>query len=304
MPGSQSSVTYGSNGPPPPPDWFTQGSFASRGAVPSTMPRGAVPSTMGGSIPPPPPMGSMGASFPPPPGSVGGGQYGTMSSSMMPRSGDGNEVFLQSMFGPVSMGKQSKPWGSTAGMVVPTEQSNVQKQKADLGPLPDELPKVPNSEIRRQQIAMQVWQKQEQDLTRRVTMIENLIRRTVDMPAYDVRAINRDQNSRDRQEPFKGDVPFNEVYVGPLPGGEDCQVKDAQANTYYVEPKKAMLQAEKKQLEADAKLQWRNEHPITMTMAGDMEYVKRFLYLDKPPDEDELYWQSMNADYYQWRSRP
>merc|ERR1719162_2361614 len=136
-------------------------------------------------------------------------------------------------------------------------------------------------------------------------MLENLIRRTVDMPAYDVAGVERKRVNQERQEEEREKVAFWDTFQGPVRGELDSQVTNPEDNTYYQEPRKAMLQAEMNQLRAAKEEQYRNEHPITMTMAGDCQYVRRALYLDKPDDDDDdLYWQSMNADYYRWRSMP
>jgi len=227
---------------------------------------------------------------------------GPMGGSMPPRP----PVSMGGGFTPRSMGfmPQSMPYGYQQSFSAPQQAVPDLPRQADLEPPPAEIPKVENSELRRQQIAMKMWQQSEEDLTRRVTMLENLIRRTVDIPAFDTNTFDRERQLVQWQDTDRGVAMFLDQHEGPLVGGLDSQVKDAEANKYYQHPRQAMLQAQKRQLQLQADEEWRNLHPITMTLAGDCQYVKRALYLDKPEDNDDLYWQSMNADYYRWRSMP
>lgn len=246
-------------------------------------------------------MGSMGPStIMPGSGFVGGSRMLPLQSSMgipPPPSG-----YMSS----VSMAMQPNPWGSRAGAVVPTQQTISRQKEAAPQPLPDELPEVKNGELRRQQIAMRVWTQQEEDLTRRVTMLENLIRRTVDMPAYDVVGINRmTQEQRDRYDGERSRAPFTETFDGPITAELDTQVRNLENNTYYVEPAKARLRVQHNQLMAQKQEKWRNEHPITMTMSGNYEAVAKALYIDEKKDDDDLYYPTMgSADYYRWRTMP
>jgi len=284
-PGTMPLGSQGFGGPPP-------GSMMM--GPPPTLPPGAGPwGSMTGRPPPTMPPG-------PPPGA---GPWGSMAGGMPPTmppgkgAGKGEAFALPSMFGSVNFNSQG-------GSVVPSPQTMAQwhpdsyahpavQQPKEIVERPKELVQAPFSELRRQELAQQLWQAQEEDVSRRVTMLENLIRRTIDLPSVDVAGIERkkaQRSSEEYEEWMKGHSdPFVQTYM-PVMGRDDYQVSkqvresEAPANMFYVEPQKAQLQAQAEYMKMEETMKYRRQNPVTMFMAGDYQYLQKALYLDRPND--------------------
>jgi len=226
----------------------------------------------------------------------------------------GNDIVLPSQFGPVSMGTQS--WGMAGSRVVPSSQTQAawhpsahahpsireqqQPRPAAAPPPPQPEPRPEqNADLRRQQLARQLWQAQEEDLTRRVTMMENLIRRTVDLPCFDVAGDPGAKKNGPTGESYERNENAPGFSLqGPVAGQQDWQVKDESGSVFYIEPEMASKQAQSDVQRAEATMEWRSQNPVTMFMAGDPQYVAKALYLDTL--EEETYY-SQQAATGGWR---
>lgn len=250
------------------------------------------------------------------------GPVGSTMGSMQPFQGDQHfmtkphvppepeEIVFPTVGGPVSFGY--KQWGISGSKVVPTPQTmalyhpdahshpHVNKPKP---PVPHKV--INHSELHRQEVAMQLWVDHEEDLRRRVTMLENLIRRTVDLPSFDVPG--HEKSKRKQYTPSKPDEahrrPFSDTYSGPVIGEEDTQVydptgKSSPESIYYQEPTKAKQQANVDQIKMAQTMGWRHRHPTTMALAGDCSYVQRNLYMEPinhAEKWEQLFWMGQSA---------
>jgi hypothetical protein len=208
--------------------------------------------------------------------------------------GNGGDVVLPSVGGPVAFeGRQQ--FGMTSSRVVPTHGMMPPNYPNEFlkatGQAESRLPEpTQNTELRRQQLAMKLWHNQEEDIRRRVTMLENLIRRTVDLPTFDVVGAKKIKDdaviSRRHVEPngkaFAADwCPF------PVEGQYDNQVPEG--SYYYQDPWARMKQAELEHHQETNTHKWRMMHPMTMAVAGDCQYVGRQLYLNPIDWYDPVY---------------
>jgi len=213
-------------------------------------------------------------------------------------SGRHEEIVLPSAFGPVGM-KSKGSFGISASRVVPSyETKNRWHEEHHAHPEFQQKKAVKEPEggtddVRRQKLAKQLWQAQEEDLSRRVTMLENLIRRTVDLPAYDTIGVAKQKKRFEIKDDYENydqahSAPFSSHFEGPLSGPKDWQVRDANgveaSPQYYVSPPEARMQGQSDYLEACRTVQFRAQHPVTMALAGDCQYLGRALYLDPIDD--------------------
>lgn len=261
------------------------------------------------------PPGSMMAGMPPmasmppqyyasmPPGSMpqAVGVMNTFGTMPQQKTEGGEEIVLPSMFGSVPM-RSKKSWGITGSKVVPTEQTSMRwlpeehlhpcamPEEAAVKYHPDR-----NSDLQRQKLARDIWKTQEEELTRRVTMLENLIRRTVDLPTFDHAGIEKKKKRNETGEYESDDAahrtPFASLNEGPVYGARDSQVTDPSLDIYYVDPARARMQADMDYLMAGESMRWRARNPVTMALSGNYQYLGRALYLDEI-DEMEMFYNS------------
>mmetsp|Transcript_42139 Transcript_42139/g.66819 ORF Transcript_42139/g.66819 Transcript_42139/m.66819 type:complete len:241 (+) Transcript_42139:95-817(+) len=141
-------------------------------------------------------------------------------------------------------------------------------------------------DIENQYMSQQLWESHEKDLTRRVTHLENLIRRSVELQAVDVEKERKEERRTQlwqSQEQIRTHAtPFNQIYYGPVQGQFDGQAPNNPG--YYMEPEKAVLQATVDHEEANRIMTWRQRNPVTMALAGDYKYLKHDLCLDDGND--------------------
>jgi hypothetical protein len=155
--------------------------------------------------------------------------------------------------------------------------------KGQMVPRTEQHPPGCDLEHDKQSVSQQMWESQEEDLTRRVTHLENLIRRSVELKAIDVPAVKREERM-DAMWQYEEwhrthDLPFSWSYYGPIPGQLDEQAPRNPG--YYLLPDRAIHQATLDYEEACRVMQWRMRHPVTMALAGDYKYLKHELFLDE-----------------------
>jgi len=130
---------------------------------------------------------------------------------------------------------------------------------------------------RREAAAEALWRVQDEDLARRLAMLENVLRRSTDMPTQDIPAASRvhveqarEQQVESQQFHAKSEAhkqAFATYHEGPFmlaqtPDGEEVGVqavkgRDMQEDGYFVDPKLAEAQAERDRAEKELTKQYR-----------------------------------------------
>lgn len=151
-------------------------------------------------------------------------------------------------------------------------------------------------------MAQNLWQSQEEDLVRRVTLLENFIRRSADLPAFDI-----DWDTRKKREQRAADqlaaqrvheIQFRELYDGPFyPEG---QVEEKQPG-FYVHPGSETFKhtVEHNMVKHLKNEKFKDENQVTMFMAGDHDrLLDNFALLDDPDEEEEKEREEQEKEWY------
>jgi len=143
-------------------------------------------------------------------------------------------------------------------------------------------------ELRRQQLAQQLWQSQESDLVRRVTLLENLIRRTADLPAFDVSADDRKKRERKIQDQLAAErvhnLQFQQLYDGPFYRPDQATSETG----FFTNPGEERYMVEHQMVEHLKNETWKDHNQLTMFMAGDHDRLLDSLAL--LDEEEEEFW--------------
>eukprot|EP00929_Paragymnodinium_shiwhaense_P061950 TRINITY_DN3093_c0_g1_i1.p1 TRINITY_DN3093_c0_g1~~TRINITY_DN3093_c0_g1_i1.p1 ORF type:complete len:361 (-),score=60.76 TRINITY_DN3093_c0_g1_i1:29-1111(-) len=160
----------------------------------------------------------------------------------------------------------------------PVRQEQPQRSLASTAPPPRADFLYDDRELHRQALAEDLWRVEEADLQRRVTMLENLIRRSNEMPALDLAGrgvLDEDREPPDPAGYVSNGEHFAKQRVGPLlaPWQNEREgqapVWQAPEEGFYTDLERERFRAPLERKEKEKVERWHQEHPLIMALAGD-----------------------------------
>jgi len=131
--------------------------------------------------------------------------------------------------------------------------------------------------LKREQAAQHLCHLKEELLEQRITFVENILFRSMDLPAHDVRYAaklveeekeKKEEKKKDREDKHMHD--FQRHYVGPFP---ECTVKNPE-NGFFVDTLRAVRDHEIHEERAQEHERYRKTHALMCALSGDWHYLK------------------------------
>jgi len=133
--------------------------------------------------------------------------------------------------------------------------------------------------MKRERAAQHLCHMKEEILEQRITFVENILFRAMDLPAHDVKyaaelaaADKEEEEKKKAEEKDKHDHDFQRHFLGPYP-----TIVTSPENGFFVDSLRAVKDWPHIQDEMREHERWRKSHPVLCALAGDWHYVHREL---------------------------
>lgn|ERR1719240_1827115 len=136
--------------------------------------------------------------------------------------------------------------------------------------------------MKREEAAQHLCHVKEELLEQRITFVENILFRSMDLPAHDVKyaaelveEAKEEDEKKKAEEQDKHDHDFQRHYIGPYPNMK--WIDKFPENGFFVDSLRAVKDWPYLQDKAEEHERWRKSHPMLCALAGDFSYMNREL---------------------------